>query len=367
VDCLQSALPEPFVKPLEKIEMKKTLVAVAAIAAFAGAQAQVTITGGIDYGLTQISTGATKIKYTGGDTNQFNNIKFTASEDLGNGMKASAVYDLGLSYVLSTTNAQANGGNFNRESHIYLSGSMGTISVGRQYVPIFLAATVDPVGLPALSIGQEALNTIFLVQSARNVRNNGAFSYVTPSFSGFTVNYFNSAASSAAESTGTVGATVGYGLKYAAGAISAEYQSQSAGNEGIAYYSDDAVAGQNGAGFTEGTNKTKRQIAAFKYDAGVANFVYIYGSAKNNSLGVVSNYLAVGAPIPGTSISVSAAYNMGTSTVTGASGQSTTGNILKANYGFSKRTNAYFLYGTDKASEAARTTTSTSVGMSHNF
>jgi len=335
--------------------MKKTLVAVAAIAAFASAQAQVTLSGGIDYGLTQVSTGATKQKYTGGDANQFNNLKITAGEDLGNGMKASITYDLGLEYTTG------GGGDFTRESHIDLSGAMGSVSLGRQYVPIFLATTVDPVGLPALSVGQEAMNSTFLTQSARGVRNNGSFAYVTPNFSGFAANYFNSAGST------TAGSTVGYGLKYAAGAISAEYQTQSAGREGIAYYSDDAVAGLNGAGFTKGTNKTKRQIAAFKYDAGVANFVYIYGSAKNNSLGIVSNYLAVGAPIPGTSISVAAGYNMGTSTVTGASGQSTKGSIYRANYSFSKRTNAYFIYGSDQATEAVRTTTSNSIGLTHAF
>jgi len=354
VDCLQSALPEPFVKPLEKIEMKKTLVAVAAIAAFASAQAQVTLSGGINYGLTQVTTGATKTKLTGGDSNQFNNVKFTAGEDLGSGMKASVTYDLGLDYSAGA------GAGFTRESHIDLSGSMGAISLGRQYVPIFLASTVDPVGLPALSIGQEAMNSTFLTQSARDVRNNGMFSYVSPSLSGFTVNYFNSVATAGA------GSTVGYGLKYAAGPISAEYQTQSAGDEGVAYYSNDAAAGTNDA-WTAGTNKTKRQVAAFKYDAGMANFVYIYGTAKNNALGIVSNYLAVGAPLPGTNITVAAGYNMGTSTVNGASGQSTTGNIVRVNYEFSKRTLAYFIYGSDKAAEAARTTTSTSVGMSHNF
>jgi len=334
--------------------MKKTLVAVAAIAAFAGAQAQVTITGGIDYALVQKSTGAIKSKTIGGDSNQFNNVKFSASEDLGDGVKAGATFDLGLDYGAGT------GAGFTRESHVDLSGSMGAISAGYQYVPIFLATTIDPVGLPAHSIGQEALASTFLTRSSRDVRNAGSFAYVSPSFSGFNVNYFTSAATSYG------GAAVGYGLKYAAGAISAEYQTYSAGDEGIAYYSDDAAAGTNDA-WTAGTNKTKRQVAAFKYDAGVANFVYIYSTAKNNALGIVSNYLAVGAPISGTKLSVAAGYNMGTSTVSGASGQSTTGNILRVNYGFSKRTLAYFIYGSDKASEAARTTTSTSVGMSHNF
>jgi len=334
--------------------MKKTLVAVAAIAAFASAQAQVTLSGGINYGLTQVSTGATKTKLTGGDSNQFNNVKFTAGEDLGDGMKASVTYDLGLDYSAGA------GAAFTRESHIDLSGAMGAVSLGRQYVPIFLAATVDPVGLPALSIGQESLNTIFLTQSNRDVRNNGSFAYVTPNFSGFTGNYFTSVATSGA------GATVGYGLKYAAGAISAEFQTQSAGDEGIAKYASDAAAGTNST-FTAGTNATKRQLGAVKYDAGVASFVYIYGTAKNNALGVSQNYLAVGAPIPGSKFNVAAGYSMGTQTVNGAAGTSTTGNIYRINYAFSKRTGAYYIYGSDKSSTISRTTTSSSFGMSHNF
>jgi len=345
---------------LEKIEMKKTLVAVAAIAAFASAQAQVTLSGGMDYALVQYSTAATKSKAVGGDSNQFNNIKFTASEDLGDGMKVSATYDLGLSYHLSSTNTEGNGGNFTRESHVDLATSAGSIALGRQYTPIFLAATVDPVGLPALSIGQEALNSVFLTQSARDVRNNGSFAYVTPSFSGFTGNYFTTMASTGA------GATVGYGLKYAAGAFSAEYQTQQAGDEGVAYYANDAVAGTNDA-WTAGTNKTKRQMGAFKYDAGIANFVYIYGSAKNNALGIATNYLAAGAPIPGTKFSVAAGYSMGSSTVANASAKSTRGNIYRVNYGFSKRTTAYYIYGSDQSSANTRTTTSSSIGLSHSF
>ena len=334
--------------------MKKTLVAVAAIAAFAGAQAQVTLSGALDYGLTQVNTGATKQKYTGGDSNQFNNVKFTAGEDLGSGMKASVTYDLGLEYSTGL------GAGFTRESHIDLATSAGSISLGRQYTPIFLASTIDPVGLPALSIGQEALVATWLTQSARNVRNNGSFAYVTPSFSGFTGNYFTSAASSGA------GATVGYGLKYAVGALSAEYQTQSAGDEGVAKYASDAYASASST-FLVGTNKTKRQVGAFKYDAGVANFNYIYSTAKNNALGITSNYVAVGAPIPGSNFNVAAGYNMGTSTVNGASGTSTTGSVYRVNYAFSKRTLGYYMYGSDKSTTITRTTTSSSFGLSHNF
>ena len=335
--------------------MKKTLVAVAAIAAFAGAQAQVTITGAIDYAVQSYTTGATKTHTMGGDSNQFNNIRFTASEDLGNGMKASATFDLGLEYGSGTNASQT------RESHIDLSSSMGSISLGRQYTPIFLASTVDPVGLPALSVGQEGLNSIFLTQSVRNVRNDGSFAYVSPSFSGFNVNYFHSMASST-----VAGSTTGYGIKYAAGSLSAEYQTQSAGNEGVADYTNDDVAGTNDT-WTAGTNNTKRQIAAFKYDAGMANFVYIYGTAKNDQLGLVTNYLAVGAPLPGTNFSVAAGYYTGDSTAIGAAANKNDGSIFRINYAFSKRTNAYAIYGSDSRDGAALTTTSSSIGLSHSF
>jgi len=367
---------------LEKIEMKKTLVAVAAIAAFSAAQAEVTLSGGIDYGFQTYTTGTTKTHSVGGDTNQFNNVAFSAGEDLGNGMKASARYDLGLDYSAGA------GGGYTREAHVDLSGAFGSVSVGRLYNPVFLAATVDPIGLPALSIGQEALNTIFLTQTARDVRANGAMSFMTPSFSGLTLNYFTAIASSrafAATSAATIngaaaagtsnanGYTTGYGLKYAAGAFGAEYQTQSSLNEGVANYGNDAIAGTN-VNWVTGTTTTKRTVAAVKYDAGFANLAYINGSAKNSNISVTTNYFAVGVPVPSTNFTVSAGLSKGTDNVsaTGAGTAAiigTTGTIYKVNYGFSKRTNAYFIYGSDKTDNngSNRTTTSSSIGLSHNF
>jgi len=350
---------------LEKIEMKKTLVAVAAITAVTGAMAQATITGGVDYGFLTYTTGTTKSHLVAGDTNQFNNVAFSASEDLGNGLKASVKYDLGLDY------AAGGGGTFTRESHISLGGAFGTVSAGRQYSPVFLAATVDPLGLPAKSIGQEALNTIFLTQSARDVRANGSFAYVSPEFSGLTLNLFTAVASTATDAADTAfdnGYTTGYGIKYTAGAFGLQYQTQSSMGEGIANYANDAIAGTNDE-FIAGTTTTKRQVIAVNYNAGFANLVYINGSAKNDALSVTTNYFAVGVPVPGTQLSVSAGLNKGTARVTDADASGTTGSIYKVNYAFSKRTNAYFIYGSDKTDSngSNRTTTSSSIGLSHTF
>ena len=63
--------------------MKKTLVALAALAA-TGAYAQATITGSINVGYKNSAAGVGSVGGLKGDRNH---LTFTASEDIGNGMK----------------------------------------------------------------------------------------------------------------------------------------------------------------------------------------------------------------------------------------------------------------------------------------
>jgi predicted porin len=354
---------------LEKIEMKKTLVAIAAFAAVTGAMAEVKISGTVDYSFMKTETGAITTNTMGGDTNQFNNLMFSASEDLGNGMTASAAIDLGIGYDYPTEDG---GAAFTRSSHVGLSGEFGDFKIGRQLPPIFLAATIDPVGLPALSVGQEGLNTIFLIGGARNVRYNGSASYTSPAISGFKFNYFTAQANS--QAVATVGATTGYGLAYATGPISLEYQTQKTDNEGIALYHRDAIAGGNAAGYEAGGDQTSRALFAAKYDAGFATLAYIRGTTSHATLGTTSNYVAIGVPVTGTNFKISAAINRSTVDDKNADANSAAvnGSIVKVNYGFSKRTNAYFIYGNDETNnvngaDTSRKTTTTSFGLSHSF
>jgi len=72
--------------------MKKTLIALAAVAVTTGAMAQVTLSGGAAYGYQSTKTNSVDAKGFGVDTAAF---KMSASEDLGGGMKLSAAIALG--------------------------------------------------------------------------------------------------------------------------------------------------------------------------------------------------------------------------------------------------------------------------------
>jgi len=349
--------------------MKKTLVAIAAVVATTGAMAEATISGGVDFGYINYHTGSTSTTIMAGDTNQNNNIAFNAGEDLGIGLTAKAKIDLGIDYS-QTQNSGFSGATFTRESWVGLSGAgFGDISLGRQYAPIFIASTIDPIGLPAKSIGQESLNSMYLVGgNIRDVRLNGSLTYTTPSFSGFKVNIVS--ALSGMQYDSTIGETNGYGLSYTNEGLSINYQTQTSDLDPIADISQDAIAGTNDSGnWLAGTDATKRSIAAFSYNMGFATLVYINGQAKNNAITASTNYFAIGVPIAGTPVTLGASVNTGSFTQASSSEAKVNGSMLKANYAFSKRTNAYLIYGSDKTDSngSDRTTTSTSFGLSHTF
>ena len=331
--------------------------------------AEVKISGAVDYSFIKTETAEITTNTMGGDTNQFNNLMFSASEDLGNGITASAAIDLGIGYDYPP---EGGGASYTRSSHVGLSGEFGDFKIGRQLPPIFLAATIDPVGLPALSVGQEGLNTIFLIGGARNVRYNGSASYTSPVISGFKLNYFTAQANS--QAVATVGSTTGYGIAYAAGPVSLEYQTQKTDNEGIASYHQDAIAGGNAAGYEAGGDQTSRAMFAAKYEAGFATLAYIRGTTSHALVGTTTNYVAIGVPISGTNFKISAGVNR--STVDAKEDDdfdaAVNGSIFKVNYAFSKRTNAYFIYGNDETNnvdgaDTSRKTTTTSFGLSHSF
>jgi predicted porin len=105
---------------LEKISMKKTLIALAAVAVTSTAMAQVTLSGGFAYGYQSTKTNNVDAKGFGVDTAAF---KMAVSEDLGGGMKLSAAMALG---GVARTN-QTVGEDFT----MVLSGGFGSLLVGQ--------------------------------------------------------------------------------------------------------------------------------------------------------------------------------------------------------------------------------------------
>jgi len=127
--------------------MKKTLVALAAIAATTGAMAQATITGSVQAGTNQTSystSGAAALtSITLEDSNGNTVFNIGDTEDLGGGMmfKGNIAVEMGLS-------SQAFGANGVNETYASVTGGFGGIKAGALQTPQFLAiASGDAAGL----------------------------------------------------------------------------------------------------------------------------------------------------------------------------------------------------------------------------
>jgi predicted porin len=123
--------------------MKKSLLALAALGAFAGAahaQSSVTLYGIVDVGINMNTNAGGSHKYdmTSG-VMQGSRFGLRGTEDLGGGLKAIFVLENGF----DTTNGKLGQGGlmFGRQAYVGLSSQFGTVTLGRQYDSV-----VDYVG-----------------------------------------------------------------------------------------------------------------------------------------------------------------------------------------------------------------------------
>jgi len=189
--------------------MKKTLIAVAALAA-TGAFAQVSVYGRLDagYAMTTNSVNGTDTKANG--VQSHNSVSsmwgIQGSEDLGGGLKANfkLEQDVYLANGNTGTSGAAGGAAgsaaFNRTSLIGLSGGFGSLAFGRDYVPTFkLIAATDVNSLSRIS-------TVQLAAASGNSTTPNLVMYSTPVMSGFQVNlaYGNQDTSAATDNTSKV-------------------------------------------------------------------------------------------------------------------------------------------------------------------
>jgi len=113
--------------------MKKSLVALAVLAASGAAMAQssVTLFGIVDAAYTSGSGSVSdKTQLTNSGYNS-SRLGFRGVEDLGGGMKAS----FHIEGALANDNGNASGLTFQRRSTVSLQGGMGEIRLGRDYTP----------------------------------------------------------------------------------------------------------------------------------------------------------------------------------------------------------------------------------------
>jgi predicted porin len=217
--------------------MKKSLLALAVLGAFAGAasaQTNVTL-----YGIADAGIGFEDNDAPGGDNHVsvFSGIQSTSrfgirgSEDLGSGLKATFNIEAQVNFDTGESGSDIGNGFWQRRAVVGVAGGFGEVRLGRDYTPGFTAAgTTDVMGYGLFGnwltftaqngVGATALNGI-------TTRASNGLHYTSPSWGGFTLRAMY-ATGEADDVTAPANAGDMYGLSavYAAGplTVSGYYQ-----------------------------------------------------------------------------------------------------------------------------------------------
>ncbi len=327
---------------LEKLSMKKTLIALAVLAVSSAAMAQssVSLTGKLRfaYGSSKADTGAKSsgVGVTDGDWN------IAAVEDLGGGLKAGANMSLRLRGRDAATDATSGGasgvgqnGARPRDSSMYLTGAFGTVTVGAVEAGNAMWGGVT-AGAPTY-IGLDNGTTL---QAASNT---DILQYTSPTMSGVS---FKLATLDAVGANGAQngGAHMNYGLNFANGPFTAAIDYTSYGS---------ALAA---------TQDSRTRVSA-SYDLGVARIGVGmqkagFGAANDKS------ERAFGVSVPMGPWLFGAVY---ASSKTDGDTNNNTGYDLAAQYNLSKRTYVALQSQSTKAATATKSATTTRVQLAHSF
>jgi len=241
---------------LEKIEMKKTLVALAAVSAVS-AFAQVTISGVYDVGYQSVNVDKNPTaRYAGILTNGVSTSAFffKGTEDLGGGLKAIFLSELDFNATISNTANQSStsasfGGDvyagtpFNGEQYVGLQGdSFGSLKIGTPNSPALDAnAMAQPFGT-ALGSGWSSsfgrmgtsdasgLNQYVGNEGSKGriIRSEKAAVYTTPTMNGVTAQLEYSAQNSNGRYTDNDNGIFGAAVKYNNGPLNAMWFTEKA-------------------------------------------------------------------------------------------------------------------------------------------
>src|SRR3990167_5192480 len=159
--------------------MKKSLIALAVLAAsgVAMAQSSVTLYGVADLGLVKSSGVSAQMTGNGVMNNGSSRLGVRGVEDLGGGLKASFNFEQGINGESGATDAAT----FQRAANMALSGGFGRFQMGRTLNPSFFGvAAWELTGTANYSaVGNQFAFT------GQGPRTNSLFQYTTPNMGGF--------------------------------------------------------------------------------------------------------------------------------------------------------------------------------------
>jgi predicted porin len=382
--------------------MKKSLFAMAAVTAFAGAaqaQSSVTVYGLIDYGFAGSSQTASGVVATGtssqsnmvvktqnsgiaGNGESTSRLGFRGNEDLGGGTSAFFTAEVALN---NDPAASPQAGLFstsatgNRQMFLGLGQKgLGRASFGVQYTPVHNAVGATNAGGSNNQMGdviydRQGLGTTYTASGmstndSYTVRTSNALILNSENISGFQLNgMVVSRGTTNTQTSATYGGQAtnsgyGIGINYTWQKLLVTANFQNFKQETAASASTTAyTVGYNGGSWTTGTNATDtQQYYGASYDFGIMKVFAGYVNRKvenvlnaNQYVSRTAQQIGVRAPIT-PKVQVFASAGMGRINNTGSTGVTAdfTGWQLGSDYFLSKRTNLYAIYGAANTSNA---------------
>ena len=298
--------------------MKKSLIALAVLAAsgVAMAQSSVTLSGKANIGIQK--TGDNKAALTGGADGSDSRLIFRGTEDLGGGLKANFHFETGFKPDTGNLDNTANK-LFQRGAWAGLSGGFGEVRMGRQYTIGFFGSIGNMPSTysdPQLGVG--------LGFNGMASRNDDQIQYWSPNFGGVQLR----ASTQLKGDTGTGARNNEIALNYANGPLTVNLT-----------YADVSTAAENPMGLNAAYNFGVATVAAG-----------IVKTATNQDGAFIRAVVPMGAT------SLFAGYANNSDTKTNAYD-------IGAFYSLSKRTRLYAIYAAGNKAVTDKTT----FGIDHNF
>ncbi|WP_347255197.1 porin [Brachymonas denitrificans] len=335
--------------------MKKSLIAIAALAAVGAASAQSSVT---LYGLADVYAGQAKstdvtpttktvTKETGFNSGglQGSRVGVKGVEDLGNGLKAVFNYEMGFNAINGDTHKLSQdketkkyslAGGFNRRAVVGLQGGFGSVLLGTDYTPLYnLISATEADAQSTFDTGN--LSTGYgggFTPRISGVHYAGNFSGVGVQAS---YGYGKTTVTETTDTSLDKSQSYALGLSYANG----PFMIGAAGQQ---------IKGTTGANGVDTTAKTTEYGVGGSYDFGAAKLFANYLYSKKQPSTTVATYSKadeanIGVLVPFGAASVVAEYghNRYKGYVAGVQTEKAKGNdwLIGANYAFSKRTDVY--------------------------
>jgi predicted porin len=327
---MNTFLIRALVLTLEKFAMKKTLIALATLAAATGtafAQSTVTIYGKLDQGFSR-AIGADKFSLAQASGSR---LGFRGTEDLGGGLKANFQIEHRFTPNNGVSNPAATF--WQGRSIVGISGGFGQIDLGRDYTAAFWTMLGgDVFGWDGVAANHTATAAGPWGAAGAPVRFGNGITYTSPSIAGLTLRA-NAQVKGTAAKAGT-----SFQLAYANGPLSASLASEK----------------------TAAEHKYTGIGAAYNFGAARVNALI---AKSETAAGVEGDSMVLGLTVPMGALTLKASY----ATLEVADVKTIQQLGLGARYALSKRTDLYTSFANNSKAAAGTKKNGMEFGIQHNF